>query len=107
MPSNLCAVVTPQKQEILINGVLQGRKQEDPRGASCVSRRKMWEAAEATLARNGMEALQRATSQPCKQWMQTTERGGSDRQRWWWRRLPLTLPDARWHSALLGEGHGC
>ncbi|KAK3629053.1 hypothetical protein LTR56_018289 [Elasticomyces elasticus] len=32
------------RQEVVINGVLQGRKQTDPKGASCVSRRKMWEA---------------------------------------------------------------
>ena len=44
VPSNLSTVITPHKQEILINGVLQGRVQSDPRGASCVSRRRMWEA---------------------------------------------------------------
>ncbi|KAK5707733.1 hypothetical protein LTR97_000271 [Elasticomyces elasticus] len=32
------------RQEVIINGVLQGRKQTDPKGASCVSRRKIWEA---------------------------------------------------------------
>ncbi|KAK5736539.1 hypothetical protein LTR17_007358 [Elasticomyces elasticus] len=32
------------RQEVIINGVLQGRKQTDPKGASCVSRRKLWEA---------------------------------------------------------------
>ncbi|KAI5370715.1 putative Acylphosphatase-like domain, adenosine deaminase/editase [Septoria linicola] len=44
VPSNLSAMYTPHRQEILINGVLQGRKQTDPRGASCVSRRRMWAA---------------------------------------------------------------
>ena len=44
VPSNLSVMSTPQKQEILINGVLQGRKQTDPRGRSSVSRRAMWES---------------------------------------------------------------
>lgn len=43
-PSNLSALYTPCRQEVLINGVLQGRKQFDPKGASCVSRRSIWEA---------------------------------------------------------------
>lgn len=42
IPSNISALATPLQQEILINGVLQGRKQFDPKGASCVSRRSMW-----------------------------------------------------------------
>ncbi|EMD00627.1 hypothetical protein BAUCODRAFT_51391, partial [Baudoinia panamericana UAMH 10762] len=42
--SNLSAIATLSgREEILINGVLQGRKQSDPRGASCVSRRRLWE----------------------------------------------------------------
>ncbi|KAK3726059.1 hypothetical protein LTR37_000207 [Vermiconidia calcicola] len=43
-PSNLSALSTAKKQEILINGVLQGRKQFDPKGASWASRRSMWKA---------------------------------------------------------------
>lgn len=39
--SNISAVWTPCVQETLINGVLQGRKQDDPRGASAVSRKRM------------------------------------------------------------------
>ncbi|KNG51049.1 trna-specific adenosine deaminase [Stemphylium lycopersici] len=42
MPSNLSAVWTPHWQETLIGGVLQGRKQLDPRGASRISRRGLW-----------------------------------------------------------------
>jgi tRNA-specific adenosine deaminase 1 len=49
--SNLSAVVVAAAtvqgkvhQEVLINGVLQGRKVSDPRGASVLSRRRMWEA---------------------------------------------------------------
>ena len=43
VPSNLSALVTPQRQEILINGVLQGRKQFYSKGASCASKRRLWE----------------------------------------------------------------
>lgn len=45
VPSNLSAVCTPQWRETLISGVLQGRRQFDPRGASRVCRRGMWRAA--------------------------------------------------------------
>ncbi|KAK1082387.1 hypothetical protein LTR33_003954 [Friedmanniomyces endolithicus] len=48
--SNLSALWTRSgKLEVLINGVLQGRKQFDPRGASCVSRRKVWESVREVL----------------------------------------------------------
>ncbi|KAL7772344.1 hypothetical protein CFE70_002303 [Pyrenophora teres f. teres 0-1] len=40
--SNLSAVWTPSWQETLIGGVLQGRKQMDPRGASRSCRRGLW-----------------------------------------------------------------
>ena len=40
--SNVSAVWTPDFQETIINGVLQGRKQGDPRGASVVSRIRTW-----------------------------------------------------------------
>ena len=39
--SNISAVWTPCHQETLINGVLQGRKQTDPKGASALSRARM------------------------------------------------------------------
>lgn len=42
VPSNLSAVWTPHWQETLIGGVLQGRKQLDPRGASRICRRGLW-----------------------------------------------------------------
>jgi tRNA-specific adenosine deaminase 1 len=41
-PSNLSAVWTPNWQETLIGGVLQGRKQLDPRGASKLCRTGVW-----------------------------------------------------------------
>jgi tRNA-specific adenosine deaminase 1 len=43
--SNLSAVHTPSWQETLIGGVLQGRKQMDPRGASRICRRSVWSLA--------------------------------------------------------------
>ncbi len=41
--SNISAVWTPRLQETLINGVLQGRKQTDAKGASALSRNRMQE----------------------------------------------------------------
>lgn len=41
--SNISAVWTPAWHEILIGGVLQGKKQFNPLGASRISRRRMWE----------------------------------------------------------------
>ena len=43
--SNLSTAWTPPGQQCLINGVLQGRKQDDPRGASAICRRMMWRIA--------------------------------------------------------------
>ena len=40
--SNISAVWTQCHQETLINGVLQGRKQTDPKGASALSGLRMW-----------------------------------------------------------------
>ncbi|KAI5202281.1 adenosine-deaminase domain-containing protein [Aureobasidium subglaciale] len=45
VPSNISSLTYGPKQETLINGTLQGRKQGDPRGASVVSRRSMWSLA--------------------------------------------------------------
>ncbi|KAF2744859.1 hypothetical protein M011DRAFT_159385 [Sporormia fimetaria CBS 119925] len=44
VPCNISAVSTSRFQESLIGGVLQGRKQMDPRGASKISRQGMWKA---------------------------------------------------------------
>jgi tRNA-specific adenosine deaminase 1 len=55
--SNLSAVYTPRRQEVLINGMLQGRKAVDPRGASCVSRRVMWASVLELAVRLGIPAL--------------------------------------------------
>ena len=41
--SNVSAMWTPRVQQTLINGVLQGRRQDDPQGASSICRRRMWE----------------------------------------------------------------
>ncbi|KAF2449769.1 hypothetical protein P171DRAFT_427928 [Karstenula rhodostoma CBS 690.94] len=55
--SNLSAVWTPAWQETVIGGVLQGRKQFDPRGASRICRRGMWEVAVRVAAGVGVSAL--------------------------------------------------
>ncbi|GAB7340023.1 hypothetical protein MBLNU457_6527t2 [Dothideomycetes sp. NU457] len=47
VPSNLATIAYGSTQETLINGVLQGRKQLDPKGASSLSRRRMWETTVA------------------------------------------------------------
>jgi tRNA-specific adenosine deaminase 1 len=45
IPGNLTAVFTPHFQEALIGGVLQGRKQGDPRATSAIARKSMWRRA--------------------------------------------------------------
>ena len=47
--SNISAVWNPRMKEILINGVVSGRKQTDPRGASQVSRTSMLGSVRATI----------------------------------------------------------
>ncbi|KAF2721714.1 hypothetical protein K431DRAFT_312338 [Polychaeton citri CBS 116435] len=61
--SNLSAVWTAHRQEVLINGVLQGRKQFDTRGASCVSRRQMWKEVSALVVTMNEEVLYSAICQ--------------------------------------------
>ncbi|KAH8708558.1 adenosine-deaminase domain-containing protein [Phaeosphaeriaceae sp. PMI808] len=55
--SNLSAVWTPSWQETLIGGVLQGRKQLDPRGTSAICRRNMWKTAVQVAGILGVPAL--------------------------------------------------
>ncbi|QDS73879.1 hypothetical protein FKW77_007007 [Venturia effusa] len=50
LPSNVTAVYTPYFQETLIGGVLQGRKQHDPEGASAISRKGTWDAVKNVQA---------------------------------------------------------
>lgn len=64
--SNLSALYTPRRQEVLINGVLQGRKQIDPKGASCVSRRRMWEGVLEVAAMANLPALESVSSKERK-----------------------------------------
>jgi len=45
VPSNISTLIVGSNHETLINGVLQGRKQADPKGASAVSRRRTWSLA--------------------------------------------------------------
>jgi tRNA-specific adenosine deaminase 1 len=44
IPCSKSGVWYPYAQEVISSGVLQGRKVTDPRGASEISRRKMWQA---------------------------------------------------------------
>ncbi|KAI4738010.1 adenosine-deaminase domain-containing protein [Aureobasidium sp. EXF-12298] len=57
VPSNISSLTYGPKQETLINGSLQGRKQGDPRGASAVSRRSMWALALKTAMLLAQPAL--------------------------------------------------
>lgn len=58
VPSNLSTLYTASgRQEVLINGVLQGRKQFDPKGASCASRRGMWEGVREVAGMVGMSGM--------------------------------------------------
>ncbi|KAF2817621.1 uncharacterized protein BDZ99DRAFT_493398 [Mytilinidion resinicola] len=57
VPSNISAVYTPKFQETLIGGVLQGRKQFDPRGASRLCRKSMWKAVADVAALLAVPAL--------------------------------------------------
>ncbi|OCL08391.1 hypothetical protein AOQ84DRAFT_340437 [Glonium stellatum] len=60
--SNISAVYTPHFQETLIGGVLQGRKQFDPRGASRLCRKSMWKAAADAAALLAIPVLVKATT---------------------------------------------
>lgn len=64
VPSNISSLTHGKNQETLINGVLQGRKQADPKGASAVSRRKMWSLALNIAVLIGQHAIPRAMTQP-------------------------------------------
>lgn len=60
--SNLSAVWTPSWQESLIGGVLQGRKQFDPRGASAICRRNIWKVAVQVAALIGAPVISQVLS---------------------------------------------
>lgn len=62
VPSNLAAAWTPYGEETLIGGVLQGRKQFDPRGASMLCRKSMWELAAEVAALVTVPAVSQALS---------------------------------------------
>ena len=52
--SNTSAVYTKYNQEVLVNGVLQGRKQKDPRGAGLLCRRNLWRSIIEALISSGL-----------------------------------------------------
>ncbi|EME49525.1 hypothetical protein DOTSEDRAFT_58742 [Dothistroma septosporum NZE10] len=64
-PSNLSCLYTHNRQEVLINGALQGRKQFDPRGASSTSRRTMWKSVLDVAILAGLPALERVLRKRC------------------------------------------
>ena len=55
--SNISAVWTPYQQETLVNGVLQGRKQTDQKGASALSRMHIWSLLLDTICLIDIPAL--------------------------------------------------
>lgn len=57
IPSNLSTIHTPHLQQTLIGGVLQGRKQFEPRGASAICRRSMWRCVLEIAGVVGIPAL--------------------------------------------------
>lgn len=64
IPSNISSLSYASTQETLINGVLQGRKQADPKAASAVSRRRLWSLALSIATLIGEASLSRALSRP-------------------------------------------
>lgn len=63
--SNRSCVYTPRRSEVLINGVLEGRRWYDPHGASMVSRQSMWKSALGMAATLGVPALSYLTMKCC------------------------------------------
>jgi tRNA-specific adenosine deaminase 1 len=59
VPSNLAAAWSPCVEEGLIGGVLQGRKQFDPRGASRMCKKRLWELAREVAALAACEDVER------------------------------------------------
>jgi tRNA-specific adenosine deaminase 1 len=57
LPSNISTIKTPHFEQTLIGGVLQGRKQFDPRGASMICRRSMWRCMLEIAGVAGLPAL--------------------------------------------------
>lgn len=56
--SNISAVWTTRRQETLINGVSLGRKQLDPKGASMLSRKLMWQSVIQVMSMLALPALE-------------------------------------------------
>lgn len=65
LPSNITAVYTPHFQETLIGGVLQGRKQYDPKGASNICRKRMWDAVKDVHAIMEVSMTSKASDAAC------------------------------------------
>ncbi|KAF2455837.1 adenosine deaminase/editase [Lineolata rhizophorae] len=65
--SNISALWTPRVHETLVNGARQGRKAGDLRGASAVSRRRLWEAVVAIVDAEGKQRLNVRTYRELKE----------------------------------------
>lgn len=76
--SNISALWTQRRQEILVNGVLQGRKQFDVRGASITSRRGLWKLALEIAVTAGIPAVISTLNKST--YMMSKEFGNSDRK---------------------------
>jgi tRNA-specific adenosine deaminase 1 len=62
VPSNIATAWTPFGEETLIGGVLQGRKQFDPKGACMLSKKRMWKLAMEAAAVVGVPTVSGALS---------------------------------------------
>ena len=62
--SNKTVLWTPNIRQVVISGVLQGRKQGDVRGASAVSRLGMWKTTAAVASSLAMARLEPVVSAP-------------------------------------------
>ncbi|TID24311.1 hypothetical protein E2P81_ATG02612 [Venturia nashicola] len=71
LPSNVTAVYTPHFQETLIGGVLQGRKQHDPKGASAICRKRMWDAVRDVHAIMDLPMAMKASDAACYRHLKT------------------------------------
>lgn len=61
-PSNLSVICTSHLRERLTNGVLQGRKQFTPQGASVLCKKSMWKAVAEVVAMLGVPVLESTLS---------------------------------------------
>lgn len=71
--TNISAVWTPRLEETLINGVLQGRKQNDRKGASALSRVQIWNFLLETINLFDIRTLRNILELPTYQEMKVSQ----------------------------------